>query len=92
MKNSGDGKVIIGESKIKCKKCGCETLSTPMPVGKITYMPGRSVIAGQPDIQIADAEMAFICTGCGAFVFLHERPEEKKAEDRNEHNRAAGSL
>jgi len=65
-----DGKIVIGEVQIKCPACGCEILSTPMPVGKIMYFKGRSLITNQPDFQMHDAEMAFICTRCGKFVYL----------------------
>lgn len=63
-------KVIIGEADIKCPECGCEVFSTPMPMGKLKYMPGRSLVAGQPDYILSDAVVAVICTKCKKFIPL----------------------
>lgn len=61
---------VIGTTELKCPECGGDVFSTPMPVGKINYLPGRSMISNRPDIEIHDAEMMCICTGCKEFVSL----------------------
>ena len=68
----GTERKVIGAAEIKCPKCGCEVLSTPMPVGKINYLPGRSMVTNRPDIEIHDAEMMCICTACKEFVSLRK--------------------
>ena len=77
---------VIGTTELKCPECGGEVFSTPMPVGKINYLPGRSMISNRPDIEIHDAEMMCICTKCKEFVSLRKMKTavEKKQDGKTE--------
>lgn len=63
---------VIGAAEIKCPECGGNVFSTPMPVGRINYLPGRSMISNRPDIEIHDAEVMCICVACKEFVSLRK--------------------
>jgi len=77
---------VIGATEIKCPECGGDVFSTPMPIGKINYLPGRSMISNRPDIEIHDAGMACICIACKTFVSLRkmETAARKKQDDGTE--------
>lgn len=77
---------VIGAAELKCPECGGKIFSTPMPVGRINYLPGRSMVSNRPDIEIHDAEMMCICTACKTFVSLRKMTTavEKKQDGETE--------